>query len=173
MKSILGKIRLFSEFLSYPSKYNVVDKKNQIISPSIFTNMEIYLNSDLKIRVSSKLSKHIRTCFCCYISAINVKSFKQILDVYKCQLSNFAHFYLSCQRSAAKHFFDTVYKLSCSGIIRISESERAIKSHKVTCTLKYKSCFKLSISTISKAHTRIKVTDIIKDSLRLYDCWNV
>ena len=33
--------------------------------------MEIYLNSDLKIRVS-------------YISAINAKSFKQILDVYKC-----------------------------------------------------------------------------------------
>ena len=39
--------------------------------------------------------------------------------------------------------------------------------------MKYKSCFKLSISTVSKAHIRIKVTDIIKDSLRLYDCWNV
>ena len=60
-------------------------------------------------------------------------------------------------------FFD---KLSCSGIIRMSESERAIKSHKVACTLKYKSCFKLSISAISKAHIRINVTDIIKDSLR-------
>ena len=56
-------------------------------------------------------------------------------------------------------------KLSCSGIIRMSESERAIKSHKVACPLKYKSCFNLSISVISKAHIRINVTDIIKDSL--------
>ena len=57
-------------------------------------------------------------------------------------------------------------KLSCSGIIRMSENERAIKSHEVACTLKYKSCFKLSISAISKAHIRINVTDTAKDSLR-------